>query len=63
MPASEKDIETARQLFGCKGDITEYIVDLGASIENTTWSEINAVRRGRAGSGGKAPSWGRGGLP
>ena len=36
----------AKAIFGSKGDITEYIVRLGVSVENTTKSEIDAMCRG-----------------
>ena len=41
----------ARALFGSKGNITDYIVRLGFSVENTTKSEIDKMCRGRASGG------------
>lgn len=52
MPASKRDVEFARAAFGDKGNITEYIVRLGVSIENTTWSEVDAMHGGRPAGGG-----------
>lgn len=46
MPASERDVEIARRMFGSEGNITEYIVELGFSIRNTTKSEVDAMHRG-----------------
>ena len=54
MPASKEDVEAARRLFGGKGHITEYIVNLGVSVENMTWAEVDAMHR--APSGDRAPS-------
>ena len=51
MPPSERDVEMARARFGSKGNITEYIVRLGFSVENTTKSEIDKMCRGRASGG------------
>ena len=45
MSASKEDVETAKKLFGCKGDITEYIVHLDVGVENTTWAEVEAMHR------------------
>ena len=45
MPASKEDVEAARGLLGGKGHITEYIVRLGISVENTTWAEVAAMHR------------------
>ena len=49
MPASKEDVEAARGLFGPEGDITEYIVRLDCTVENTTWAEINAMHRAPGG--------------
>ena len=38
-------METAKKLFGCKGDITEYIIRLDVGVENTTWAEVEAMHR------------------
>lgn len=46
MPASETDEEAAQGLFGGEGNITEYIVELGFSVRNTTKSEVDAMHRG-----------------
>ena len=32
-------------MLGGKGHITEYIVRLGISVENTTWAEVAAMHR------------------
>lgn len=60
MAVDKKDLETAKRLFGCEGSITDYVVSLGTSVENTTMAEIDAMHKG--GRAGGAPSWiGRGG--
>ena len=41
-------------MLGGKGHITEYIVRLGISVENTTWAEVAAMHR--APFGDRAPS-------
>lgn len=51
MPASERDVEVARSLFGSKGSITAHIVRLGISVENTTKSEIDKMCRERPAGG------------
>lgn len=54
MSASKEDVEAAKKLFGCKGDITEYIVRLDVSVENTTWAEVEAMHRSTL--GGQVPA-------
>ena len=46
LPASERDVEIAKRMFGGEGDITEYIVRLGISVENTTRAQADAIHRG-----------------
>lgn len=62
MPASEKDVEMARRLFGCEGDITEYIVNIEIGVRNTTRAEADAIHRGQVGDGVRVPQWMRGDL-
>lgn len=53
MPASQRDMEMARARLGSTGGIAKYVVRLGASVENTARSEINAMCKGRPTAGGR----------
>lgn len=46
MPASKRDVEMAKRLFGEEGNITDYLVRLGISVENTTRARADAMHRG-----------------